>query len=66
LIIFLTLTRLVVVIIFENFSFALFTPPSRRLSLIITQNHVLLFFSHSRFSLSLDPLSLFPFLLEIA
>jgi hypothetical protein len=26
-IIFLTLTRLVVVIIFENFSFALFTPP---------------------------------------
>jgi hypothetical protein len=30
--IFLTLTRLVVVIIFENFSFALFTPPSRRLS----------------------------------
>jgi hypothetical protein len=32
-IIFLTLTRLVVVIIFENFSFALFTPsPSRRLS----------------------------------
>jgi hypothetical protein len=27
LIIFLTLTRLVVVIIFENFSFALFTPP---------------------------------------
>jgi hypothetical protein len=31
--IFLTLTRLVVVIIFENFSFALFTPPSRRLSL---------------------------------
>jgi hypothetical protein len=32
LIIFLTLTRLVVVIIFENFSFALFTPPSRRLS----------------------------------
>jgi hypothetical protein len=25
--IFLTLTRLVVVIIFENFSFALFTPP---------------------------------------
>jgi hypothetical protein len=32
--IFLTLTRLVVVIIFENFSFALFTPPSRRLSLV--------------------------------
>jgi hypothetical protein len=32
LIIFLTLTRLVVVIVFENFSFALFTPPSRRLS----------------------------------
>jgi hypothetical protein len=31
-IIFLTLTRLVVVIIFENFSFTLFTPPSRRLS----------------------------------
>ena len=31
-IIFLTLTRLVVVFIFENFSFALFTPPSRRLS----------------------------------
>jgi hypothetical protein len=31
-IIFLTLTRLVVVIIFENFSFALFTPPSRQLS----------------------------------
>ena len=31
-IIFLTLTRLVVVIIFKNFSFALFTPPSRRLS----------------------------------
>jgi hypothetical protein len=31
LIIFLTLPRLVVVIIFENFSFALFTPPSRRL-----------------------------------
>jgi hypothetical protein len=31
-IIFLTLTRLVIVIIFENFSFALFTPPSRRLS----------------------------------
>jgi hypothetical protein len=32
-IIFLTLTRLIVVIIFENFSFALFTPPpSRRLS----------------------------------
>jgi hypothetical protein len=30
--IFLTLTRLIVVIIFENFSFALFTPPSRRLS----------------------------------
>jgi hypothetical protein len=30
--IFLTLTQLVVVIIFENFSFALFTPPSRRLS----------------------------------
>jgi hypothetical protein len=28
----LTLTRLVVVIIFVNFSFALFTPPSRRLS----------------------------------
>jgi hypothetical protein len=28
-IIFLTLTRLVVVIIFVNFSFALFTPPSR-------------------------------------
>jgi hypothetical protein len=27
LIIFLTLTRLVVVIIFENFSFTLFTPP---------------------------------------
>jgi hypothetical protein len=27
LIIFLTLTRLVVVIVFENFSFALFTPP---------------------------------------
>jgi hypothetical protein len=27
LIIFITLTRLVVVIIFENFSFALFTPP---------------------------------------
>jgi hypothetical protein len=27
-----TLTRLVVVIIFVNFSFALFTPPSRRLS----------------------------------
>ena len=26
-IIFLTLTRLVVVIVFENFSFALFTPP---------------------------------------
>jgi hypothetical protein len=33
-IIFLTLTRLVVVIILENFSFALFTPPSRRLSII--------------------------------
>jgi hypothetical protein len=31
--IFLTLTRLVVVFIFVNFSFALFTPPSRRLSL---------------------------------
>jgi hypothetical protein len=32
-ILFLTLTRLVVVFIFENFSFALFTPPpSRRLS----------------------------------
>jgi hypothetical protein len=31
-IIFLTLTRLVVVFIFVNFSFALFTPPSRRLS----------------------------------
>jgi hypothetical protein len=31
-IIFLTLTRLVVVINFVNFSFALFTPPSRRLS----------------------------------
>jgi hypothetical protein len=31
-IILLTLTRLVVVIIFEIFSFALFTPPSRRLS----------------------------------
>jgi hypothetical protein len=30
---FLTLTRLVVVFIFVNFSFALFTPPSRRLSL---------------------------------
>jgi hypothetical protein len=30
--IFLTLTRLVVVFIFVNFSFALFTPPSRRLS----------------------------------
>jgi hypothetical protein len=29
---FLTLTRLVVVFIFVNFSFALFTPPSRRLS----------------------------------
>jgi hypothetical protein len=28
----LTLTRLVVVFIFVNFSFALFTPPSRRLS----------------------------------
>jgi hypothetical protein len=28
----LTLTRLVVVFIIENFSFALFTPPSRRLS----------------------------------
>jgi hypothetical protein len=31
-ILFLTLTRLVVVFIFVNFSFALFTPPSRRLS----------------------------------
>jgi hypothetical protein len=30
--IFVTLTRLVVVFIFVNFSFALFTPPSRRLS----------------------------------
>jgi hypothetical protein len=30
--IFLTLTRLVVVSVFVNFSFALFTPPSRRLS----------------------------------
>jgi hypothetical protein len=29
---FLTLTRLVVVFIFVNFSFTLFTPPSRRLS----------------------------------
>jgi hypothetical protein len=35
LIIFLTLTRLVVVINFVNFSFALFTPPSRRLSVAI-------------------------------
>jgi hypothetical protein len=34
-IIFLTLTRLVVVIIFEIFSFALFTPPSRRLSAVL-------------------------------
>jgi hypothetical protein len=34
-IIFLTLTRLVVVFIFVNFSFALFTPPSRRLSVTI-------------------------------
>ena len=33
--IFLTLTRLVVVIIFENYSFALFTPPSRRLSDVV-------------------------------
>jgi hypothetical protein len=31
----LTLTRLVVVFIFVNFSFALFTPPSRRLSVIL-------------------------------
>jgi hypothetical protein len=37
--IFLTLTRLVVVFIFVNFSFALFTPPSRRLSTTI---HLLL------------------------
>jgi hypothetical protein len=33
--IFLTLTRLVVVIKFVNFRFALFTPPSRRLSLAL-------------------------------
>jgi hypothetical protein len=40
--IFLTLTRLVVVIIFENFSFALFTPPpSRRLSLLFSNKRVL-------------------------
>jgi hypothetical protein len=39
--IFLTITRLVVVIIFENFSFALFTPPSRRLSVFIAHNHFL-------------------------
>jgi hypothetical protein len=36
--IFLTLTRLVVVFIFVNFSFALFTPPSRRLS--VTYAHL--------------------------
>jgi hypothetical protein len=34
----LTLTRLVVVFIFVNFSFALFTPPSRRLSMVSTRN----------------------------
>jgi hypothetical protein len=33
-IIFLTLTRLVVVIIFENFSFALFTPPLGNFQLV--------------------------------
>jgi hypothetical protein len=37
-IIFLTLTRLVVVFVFENFSFTLFTPPSRRLSVTNTGN----------------------------
>jgi hypothetical protein len=39
-IIFLTLTRLVVVIIFEIFSFALFTPPFRRLSNTASENVV--------------------------
>jgi hypothetical protein len=38
--IFLTLTRLVVVFIFVNFSFALFTPPpSRRLSVPLNERH---------------------------
>jgi hypothetical protein len=37
--IFLTLTRLVVVFIFVNFSFALFTPPSRRLSEPLKGDH---------------------------
>jgi hypothetical protein len=40
--IFLTLTRLVVVFIFVNFSFALFTPPpSRRLSVRFVPNRVI-------------------------
>jgi hypothetical protein len=39
--IFLTLTRLVVVFIFVNFSFALFTPPSRRLSVTVKNKYLL-------------------------
>jgi hypothetical protein len=42
LIIFLTITRLVVVINFVNFSFALFTPPSRRLSVALVEMRMIL------------------------